>query len=163
MPPCWLFGSGTEMAERWPADRVERWPVAKLVPNAQNARTHSDEQVTQLVASIEEWGWTIPVLVDVEGRNIAGHGRVMAAHRLGIEDAKTSREAKSNRNARFSRIAASIIVSAGSGSFCFVGAAPGSSRAAVASVLSSVSACPFQTPSLPLFTVSTVSTVFDPS
>src|SRR5580704_3378146 len=74
------------MAERWPADRVERWPVAKLVPNARNARTHSDEQVTQLAASIEEWGWTIPVLVDEGGGIIAGHGRVMAAHRLSIED-----------------------------------------------------------------------------
>src|ERR1700736_3123361 len=70
----------------WPADRVERWPVAKLVPNARNARTHSDEQVTQLAASIEEWGWTIPVLVDEAAGIIAGHGRVMAAHRLGIED-----------------------------------------------------------------------------
>jgi ParB-like chromosome segregation protein Spo0J len=70
----------------WPADRVERWPVAKLVPNARNARTHSDEQVAQLAASIEEWGWTIPVLVDEAGGIIAGHGRVMAAHRLGIED-----------------------------------------------------------------------------
>jgi DNA modification methylase len=70
----------------WPADRVERWPVAKLVPNARNARTHSDEQVTQLAASIEEWGWTIPVLVDEAGGIIAGHGRVMAAARLGIED-----------------------------------------------------------------------------
>jgi ParB-like nuclease domain len=70
----------------WPADRVERWPLAKLVPNARNARTHSDEQVTQLAASIEEWGWTIPVLVDEAGCIIAGHGRVLAAHRLGIED-----------------------------------------------------------------------------
>jgi len=71
---------------KWPADRVERWPVAKLVPNARNARTHSDDQITQLAASIEEWGWTIPVLVDEAGGIIAGHGRVMAAHRLGIED-----------------------------------------------------------------------------
>src|ERR1700736_6255919 len=70
----------------WPADKVERWPVSKLVPNARNARTHSDEQVTQLAASIEEWGWTIPVLVDEAGGIIAGHGRVMAGHRLGIED-----------------------------------------------------------------------------
>jgi ParB-like chromosome segregation protein Spo0J len=69
----------------WPADRVERWPIAKLVPNARNARTHSDEQIAQLAASIEEWGWTIPVLVDDAGLIIAGHGRVMAAHRLGIE------------------------------------------------------------------------------
>jgi len=70
----------------WPADKVERWPVAKLVPNARNARTHSDEQVTQLAASIREFGWTIPVLVDEAGGIIAGHGRVLAAHRLGIED-----------------------------------------------------------------------------
>jgi hypothetical protein len=70
----------------WPADRVDRWPLAKLVPAARNARTHSDEQVTQLAASIEEWGWTIPVLVDEAGGIIAGHGRVMAAHRLGLED-----------------------------------------------------------------------------
>jgi hypothetical protein len=70
----------------WPADRVERWPVSKLVPNARNARIHNDEQVAQLAASIEEWGWTIPVLVDETGGIIAGHGRIMAAHRLGIED-----------------------------------------------------------------------------
>src|ERR1700730_4046729 len=77
---------GDEMTAPWPADKVERWPVAKLVPNARNARTHSDEQVAQLAASIEEWGWTIPVLVDEAGGIIAGHGRVMAAHRLGIGD-----------------------------------------------------------------------------
>jgi ParB-like chromosome segregation protein Spo0J len=74
------------MGDSWPADRVERWPIDKLVPNARNARTHSDEQVAQLAASIEEWGWTIPVLVDETGGIIAGHGRVMAAHRLGLEN-----------------------------------------------------------------------------
>jgi hypothetical protein len=74
------------LAGAWPADKVERWPIVKLVPHARNARTHSDEQVTQLAASIEEWGWTIPVLVDEAGGIIAGHGRVMAAHRLGLED-----------------------------------------------------------------------------
>jgi len=74
------------MADSWPADRVERWPIARLVPDARNARTHSDEQVAQIAASIEEWGWTIPVLVDVTGLIIAGHGRILAAHRLGIED-----------------------------------------------------------------------------
>ena len=74
------------MTSSWPADKVARWPVSKLVPNARNARSHSDEQVTQLAASIEEWGWTIPVLVDESGGIIAGHGRVLAAHRLGIED-----------------------------------------------------------------------------
>jgi ParB-like chromosome segregation protein Spo0J len=76
----------TSSLSSWPADRVERWPVAKLVPNARNARTHSDEQVAQLAASIEEWGWTIPVLVDEAALIIAGHGRILAAYRLGIED-----------------------------------------------------------------------------
>jgi ParB-like chromosome segregation protein Spo0J len=80
-----LMGASVHV-ESWPADRVERLPISKLVPDARNARTHSDEQVAQLAASIEEWGWTIPVLVDEAGRIIAGHGRIMAAHRLGIED-----------------------------------------------------------------------------
>ena len=75
------------MTERaWPADNVERRPVAKLVPYARNARTHSDEQVAQIAASIKEWGWTTPVLVDETGSIIAGHGRVLAARKLGLVD-----------------------------------------------------------------------------
>jgi DNA modification methylase len=70
----------------WPADNVERRAVADLVPYARNARTHSDEQVAQIAASIREWGWTTPVLVDEEGGIIAGHGRVLAARRLGITE-----------------------------------------------------------------------------
>ena len=65
-----------------PADKVERWAIAKLVPYARNARTHSDEQVGQIAASIKEWGWTTPVLVDETGSIIAGHGRTLAAQRL---------------------------------------------------------------------------------
>lgn len=68
----------------WPADQVERRPIAALVPYARNARTHSDEQIEQLAASITEWGWTMPVLVDEAGMIIAGHGRVLAAAKLGI-------------------------------------------------------------------------------
>ena len=68
----------------WPADRVERWPLDKLVPYARNARTHSEEQVAQIAASMREWGWTNPVLVDEAGMIIAGHGRVLAARKLGI-------------------------------------------------------------------------------
>lgn len=70
----------------WPADAVERRPVAGLVPYARNARTHSDAQVAQIAASIREWGWTTPVLVDEAGGIIAGHGRVMAARTLGIAE-----------------------------------------------------------------------------
>ena len=69
---------------RWPADAVERRPLADLVPYARNARTHSEAQIEQLAASITEWGWTMPVLVDEGGMIIAGHGRVLAAAKLGI-------------------------------------------------------------------------------
>jgi DNA modification methylase len=58
--------------------------VAALVPYARNARTHSDAQVRQIAASIREWGWTQPVLVDEAGMVIAGHGRLLAAESLGI-------------------------------------------------------------------------------
>lgn len=71
---------------QWPADHVERRSVESLIPYARNARMHSEEQVAQLAASIKEWGWTTPVLVDEEGSIIAGHGRVMAARKLGIEE-----------------------------------------------------------------------------
>ena len=74
------------MKSEWPADKVERRKVSDLVPYARNARTHSDEQVGQIAASIREWGWTVPVLVDGDGSIIAGHGRIMAAQRLGIEE-----------------------------------------------------------------------------
>ena len=73
----------------WPADKIKRRKVDALIPYARNARTHSDEQVAQLAASIKEWGWTTPVLVDEDGEIIAGHGRVMAARKLGIEEVPT--------------------------------------------------------------------------
>lgn len=74
------------MKDKWPADKVERRKVSDLVPYARNARTHSPEQVDQIAGSIREWGWTVPVLVDEEGGLIAGHGRVMAAKKLGLKD-----------------------------------------------------------------------------
>lgn len=70
----------------YPADEVTRIATASLVPYARNARTHSDAQVAQLAASIREWGWTIPVLVDEQGTLIAGHGRLLAAQVLGLPD-----------------------------------------------------------------------------
>ena len=70
----------------WPADQVERWPIDKLTPYARNSRTHSDAQVAQIAASIKEWGWTTPVLVSEDGTMIAGHGRVMAARKLGLKE-----------------------------------------------------------------------------
>jgi DNA modification methylase len=80
-------GVGASVAMEWPADKVERWALDRLVPAARNARTHSDEQIAQIAASIREWGWTNPVLVDEAGGIIAGHGRVLAAKALGISEA----------------------------------------------------------------------------
>ena len=57
--------------------------MAKLVPYAANSRTHSEQQVAQIAASIREFGWTNPILVDEAGTIIAGHGRLLAAQRLG--------------------------------------------------------------------------------
>lgn len=70
----------------WPADKVERRKVADLLPYAKNSRTHSDAQIDGIAASIQEWGWTVPVLIDEAGTIIAGHGRIQAAHRLGIKE-----------------------------------------------------------------------------
>ena len=68
----------------WPADKVERWAIDRLIPYAKNARTHTDAQVAAIAASIKEWGWTTPALVGEDGGLIAGHARVLAARQLGI-------------------------------------------------------------------------------
>jgi DNA modification methylase len=65
---------------------LERLPIESLLPYARNSRTHSDAQVAQLVASIREFGFTNPVLVQDDGTIVAGHGRVMAAKQLGLSD-----------------------------------------------------------------------------
>jgi len=74
------------MSAKWPADRVERRKVSALTPYARNSRTHSDAQVAQIAASIKEWGFTTPVLIEPDGGIIAGHGRVMAAQRLELDE-----------------------------------------------------------------------------
>lgn len=70
------------MAERLDY-RIDWRDLGALLPYARNSRTHSDVQVAQIAASIKEFGWTNPVLVDAEGTIIAGHGRVLAARKLG--------------------------------------------------------------------------------
>lgn len=64
--------------------KIERRETAQLIPYARNSRTHSDAQVAQIAASMREWGWTNPILIDEEGMIIAGHGRVQAAQLLEI-------------------------------------------------------------------------------
>ena len=61
-------------------------PVSALVPYARNARTHSDAQVAQIAASIAEFGWTNPILIDGERGLIAGHGRLLAARKLELQE-----------------------------------------------------------------------------
>lgn len=73
-------------APAWPADAIERRSLAELIPYARNSRTHSDAQIAQIAASITEWGWTTPILVTEEGTIIAGHGRVLAARQLALDD-----------------------------------------------------------------------------
>ena len=72
-------------APPWAADGVEARPLAELLPYAANARVHSAEQVRQIAASITEYGFVNPVIVDERGEIIAGHGRVMAARSLGLD------------------------------------------------------------------------------
>ena len=63
--------------------------TAEITPYARNSRTHSDEQVAQVAASIKEFGWTNPILVDETNTIIAGHGRLMAAQRMGMAEVPT--------------------------------------------------------------------------
>ena len=60
--------------------------VSDLIPYVNNSRTHSDEQTTQIASSISEFGFTNPVLIDENDNLIAGHGRLLAANKLGIEE-----------------------------------------------------------------------------
>ena len=66
--------------------QIQSRPVDGLIPYARNSRTHTDEQVAQIAASIREFGWTNPVLLDGANGIIAGHGRVLAARKLGMAE-----------------------------------------------------------------------------
>src|ERR1041384_1993613 len=66
------------------ARRIEHWLLDKLIPLARNPRTHSDAQIAQIAASIVEFGFNNPILVDTKAGIIAGHGRYQAARKLGL-------------------------------------------------------------------------------
>lgn len=74
------------MTESWKAGEIEQWPTDRLLPYARNARTHSDAQIEQIAASIREFGFTNPILAGSDGVIIAGHGRLMAAKKLGMAE-----------------------------------------------------------------------------
>ena len=73
------------MTEPWLSTHIERWSPEKLVPYARNARTHSEEQVAQIAASIAEFGFTNPIVAGSDGVIVAGHGRLAAAQKLGLD------------------------------------------------------------------------------
>ena len=66
-------------------EQIEQWPLDRLVPYAKNARTHSPEQVEQIKRSIQEFGFTNPILASADGGLLAGHGRLQAAKELELE------------------------------------------------------------------------------
>ena len=68
-------------------DAIEQWPLDRLKPYARNAKMHGADQVAKIAASMAEFGWTVPCLVSDDGELIAGHGRVLAAEKLGLKDA----------------------------------------------------------------------------
>jgi DNA modification methylase len=72
--------------EKWLADNIKLWPIDNVLPYSRNARTHSDDQVTQIAASIAEFGFVNPCLVGEDGVLVAGHGRLMAARKLGMAE-----------------------------------------------------------------------------
>jgi ParB-like chromosome segregation protein Spo0J len=69
--------------------KITQKKVTELIPYVNNSRTHSDEQVAQIAASIKEFGWTNPILVDGKNGIIAGHGRLLAARKLGHKEVPT--------------------------------------------------------------------------
>jgi len=74
--------SGEEVTLKAMADKIEIWDIARLIPSARNARTHSEKQIAELAGSIASFGFIVPVLVDGKGVILAGHARVLAARQL---------------------------------------------------------------------------------
>ena len=66
--------------------QIERWPIERLIPRANNPRTHSREQVARIAASIREFGFTNPILVGADDDTIAGHARLLASEKLGMKE-----------------------------------------------------------------------------
>lgn len=82
------------------ARRIEIWPVGRLIPYVKNPRTHSEEQVAQIAASIVEFGFTAPILVASDAGILAGHGRLLAVRKLGLSEVLPTRARIPSRSAR---------------------------------------------------------------
>jgi DNA modification methylase len=99
---------------RFLPEQIEHWPIARLKPYERNPRTHSDDQVAKVAASIVGYGWTVPLLVTEDGELIAGHGRLLAARHLGLTEVPVIRLAHlSPEQVRAYRVADNQLVLAG--------------------------------------------------
>jgi hypothetical protein len=78
-----MAATKTTLHANWPASSIEWVPIEKLIPYARNPRKHSEAQIAQIVASMNEFGWTMPILRAEDQTILAGHGRLMAAAKLG--------------------------------------------------------------------------------
>ena len=76
----------SELKKKWPAQEVKMRSVKELLPYARNSKRHPENQIKLIMASIKEWGWTIPVLIDEKDEVVAGHGRLAAAVQLGLDE-----------------------------------------------------------------------------
>src|ERR1051326_2920746 len=84
---CWVVRSEEdEMTTSGNSRCVEIWPIDRPKPNPRNARVHSEAQIAELAASLQEFGWTRPLLVDETEVLLAGHGVLLAARRLGLRE-----------------------------------------------------------------------------
>jgi len=77
---------GTDLNIPLIVKKIERWAIDRLTAFGANARTHSDEQISQIAASIEEFGFVNPILVGGDGVIVAGHARLRAAQKLGMRE-----------------------------------------------------------------------------
>jgi ParB-like chromosome segregation protein Spo0J len=77
--------TSTALPKNWPATKIEARPLKSLLAYAQNPRMHSDSQIAQLAQAINEYGWTMPCLIDEDDTLIAGHGRILAGQKLGLK------------------------------------------------------------------------------
>jgi DNA modification methylase len=80
------ISAGVSRGEHGDRLRIEYWPLARLIPYAKNARTHSDAQVAEIAGSIRAFGFSNPILVGEDGDIIAGHGRLAGARQLGLAE-----------------------------------------------------------------------------
>ena len=71
---------------RWAAKNIVKKTTSRLIPYERNPKEHPEDQISQIAASITEWGWTVPIIIDQGDNVLAGHGRLYAAQKLGIEE-----------------------------------------------------------------------------